>query len=198
MEKEMTIAKKLAAATLIALVLAPSIAHAFDFVDTTPGPRTISVVEQDQPNFDFADRSHPTIDAPLLGIGGNGNRPYVDVGLGDKPNVPYYDLGLGDKGKPGAPTKPGMGKKSGQSARALDVAIACKVAGTPTEFPDDLVLTNYGQPLAAGTTIKWKVKSAGHGHIQLAKDLPTGGSAKASGVLAGGVEAGKPCTAKLV
>lgn len=97
-------------------------------------------------------------------------------------------------------SKPGgkPGKLGVKPVKVLDVAIACQVAGTPVEFPDDLLLINQGAALSAGTTIKWKVKSAGQGYVQLASDLPTGGSVKASGVLEGGVEAGKPCTAKIV
>lgn len=92
--------------------------------------------------------------------------------------------GAQKKGKPG-------------SGQTLDVAISCEVAGT-AEFSDDLVLINRGAPLGAGTTIQWKVKSAGQGFVRLNSDLPAGGSVRAKDVLGEGVEAGKPCAAKIV
>jgi hypothetical protein len=147
-----------------------------------------------RPVVGFAPRTGPTIDAPRIEVGGNRNPPAIDFGIGEKQKLPIV---FGNP-KAGTPGKPGIGKKGADAIHVIDLAIACKVAGTPSEFPDDLVLINLGSPLAAGTTVKWKVKSAGQGYVQLAADLPTGGSAKASGVLAGGVEAGKPCTAKII
>ena len=142
------------------------------------------------PFDDLADNN----DGPVI-IDLNG-KPHVNYdGVLVKPQIEIHPEWLNaGGGKPGKPS----GTTTGKSVLVLDVAIACKVAGTPVEFPDDLVLINHGAPLSAGTTIKWKVKSAGQGYVQLPSDLPTGGSMKASGVLGGGVEAGNPCTAKLV
>jgi hypothetical protein len=201
----MTNVTKLASVALAALVLSTALVQAGMMNDAVSDVVQSSSSGGGFPgNSDSDNHSGPgfpfeTINEDRNNNDSNGNLPYVDIGFGEKPQLPYQDIGPGEKPKlPIVFGHPKGGQKAGLQIDGLDLAIACKVAGTPTEFPDDLVLTNYGQPLAAGTTIKWMVKSAGHGHVQLAADLPTGGSAKASGVLAGGVEAGKPCTAKII
>jgi hypothetical protein len=76
----------------------------------------------------------------------------------------------------------------------------CMVAGTPSEFPDDLRFNNKGVGvLKAGTKIKWKVNgySTGGTHTLVA-DLTPGATAFASGVLGGGVEAGRDCKATVL
>ena len=76
----------------------------------------------------------------------------------------------------------------------------CVVAGTPSEFPDDLRFTNKGVGvLKAGTKISWKIAgySTGGTHILVA-DLSPGSTVFASGILGGGVEAGRDCTAKVL
>ena len=76
----------------------------------------------------------------------------------------------------------------------------CTVAGTPSEFPDDLRFTNKGVGvLKAGTKISWKLKGyATGGTHTLVADLSPGATAFASGVLGGGVEAGHDCAAKVL
>ena len=76
---------------------------------------------------------------------------------------------------------------------------ACAVAGTPSEFPDDVMIVNKGlAPLAAGTEVHWSVPSAGkQGNYTLAAALAPGKGVYVSGVLGGGVEAGRPCKASI-
>ena len=75
--------------------------------------------------------------------------------------------------------------------------VACSVSGTPQEFPDDIWISNKGPgDLAAGTKVHWSVPFANkQGDFILASALKGGKSVFLSGVLAGGVEAGKPCAA---
>ncbi len=76
---------------------------------------------------------------------------------------------------------------------------ACQVAGTPSEFPDDIWLVNKGAgKLVAGTKIKWSVNgySSLKGTHTLVAALDPGQGIKLNGVLGGGVEAGHPCSAK--
>lgn len=74
---------------------------------------------------------------------------------------------------------------------------ACEVAGTPSEFPNDIRIFNKGfATLNAGTKIQWKVASANkQGYYTLAQPLQPGKGVFLSGVLGSGIEAGKPCTA---
>jgi hypothetical protein len=76
----------------------------------------------------------------------------------------------------------------------------CMVAGTPSEFPDDLRFTNKGVGvLKAGTKISWKLAGyATGGTHTLVADLAPGSTVFASGILGGGVEAGHDCTAKVL
>ncbi len=78
-------------------------------------------------------------------------------------------------------------------------AIACQVSGTPSEFPDDVMIFNKGLgPIAAGTKVHWSVPFANkQGNYTLAAALQPGKGVFLAGVLAGGVEAGKPCAASI-
>ncbi len=82
--------------------------------------------------------------------------------------------------------------------RAISLA-SCVVAGTPSEFPDDIYVQNKGNTvLAKGTAVKWSVPFAGaKGTYVLVADLAPGKGVFANHVLPGGVEAGHDCTAKL-
>ncbi len=77
---------------------------------------------------------------------------------------------------------------------------ACEVAGTPSEFPDDVWIVNKGlASMPAGTKIHWSVPFASkQGTYILAAALAPGKGVFLSGVLGGGVEAGRPCSAKTV
>lgn len=80
----------------------------------------------------------------------------------------------------------------------LSKVVGCQVAGTPSEFPDDIVILNRGTGiLAAGTKVRWSVPAAGkQGVYVLASSLAPGRGVGVHGVLGAGVEAGKPCSAK--
>lgn len=81
----------------------------------------------------------------------------------------------------------------------LAFKLACKVQGTPVEFPDDIALINNGPgTVAKGTKVHWKLASPAHeGDYTFAAALAPGKVVYLSGVLPGGVEAGKPCTVTL-
>lgn len=128
----------------------------------------------------------------------------------DKPTI-YKDIGLGmgapDIGLANKPTG-GIGKIPVGALRGGDVAsvkgdlggisLKCDVAGTPSEFPDDLRIRNAGlTTLPAGMQIQWKAA----GEIGLAvfgKALKPGQSAKLSNVLDRAAEAGTTCSAKAI
>ena len=75
----------------------------------------------------------------------------------------------------------------------------CAVAGTPSEFPDDIMIVNKGlASMPAGTKVHWSVPSVGkQGNYTLAAALAPGKGVFLSGVLGGGVEAGKSCKASI-
>jgi invasion protein IalB len=77
---------------------------------------------------------------------------------------------------------------------------SCTVAGTPSEFPDDLRFTNKGVGvLKAGTRISWTLTGYNKkGTYMLVADLSPGATAFASGILGSGVEAGRDCKAKVL
>lgn len=76
---------------------------------------------------------------------------------------------------------------------------ACVVAGTPSEFPNDISIVNKGATIIkAGTTVKWSVPFANaKGSYKLTADLAAGKSVFLSGVIPGGVEAGHDCKASI-
>ena len=102
------------------------------------------------------------------------------------------------------------GTQQGTSNRAVQpgdaqIAIAikkatCKVAGTPSEFPDDIWFANKGTVvLKAGTKISWTL--AGYGAAKkhtLVADLAPGAGVYALNANPGGIEAGHDCTAKVL
>ena len=77
--------------------------------------------------------------------------------------------------------------------------VGCSVAGTPSEFPDDIWIMNKGLvAISAGTNVHWSVPTAGKaGSYVLPAALAPGKGVKVSGVLGSGVEAGKPCKASI-
>lgn len=78
-------------------------------------------------------------------------------------------------------------------------AVACFVAGSPSEFPDDIAIRNKGGALPAGTKISWSVAFSGDsGTYTLPASLGAGASLYVSGVLPGGVEAGHDCVAQVL
>ena len=97
---------------------------------------------------------------------------------------------------------------SNRTVQQLDTGIAiaaikkatCKVAGSPSEFPDDIWFTNKGNVvLSAGTKISWTL--AGYGAAKkhtLVADLAPGAGVYALNANPGGIEAGHDCTAKVL
>jgi hypothetical protein len=89
-----------------------------------------------------------------------------------------------------------------EAAKRLNLMkiVGCNVAGSPSEFPDDIKIINKGfGPLVAGTKVKWSVPSAGKaGVYTLGAGLAAGQAVVVSGVLGAGIEAGRPCTAKFI
>lgn len=82
----------------------------------------------------------------------------------------------------------------GPSIPHLRLSLNCSVAGTPVEFPDDLHIWST-HAIAAGTVATWSVTGTSmHGSMVLPALAP-GQFYFASGVLPGGMEAGRPCTA---
>jgi hypothetical protein len=102
----------------------------------------------------------------------------------------------------------GQQGNSNRTVQQLDTGIAiaaikkatCKVAGTPSEFPDDIWFTNKGNVvLSAGTKISWTL--AGYGAAKkhtLVADLAPGAGVYALNANPGGIEAGHDCTAKVL
>jgi len=125
----------------------------------------------------------------------------------DKPVI-HSDIDMFPN-QPSGPSNGGPGGPAGPSGPSLGVIDAkviggdlakCLVRGTPSEFPDDLVIVNAGvTTLSAGTEIKWTIKSSHlSGIVTLTKALGPGKSVKLNGVLAGGLEADTPCSAKVL
>ena len=86
----------------------------------------------------------------------------------------------------------------GSKLRIAPVA-GCTVAGTPSEFPDDIWIMNKGLvKLVAGSKVKWSIPgySSYQGTHTLVADLSPGQGVKLNGVLGSGVEAGHDCAAK--
>jgi hypothetical protein len=94
--------------------------------------------------------------------------------------------------------------KNGLDRGGLTVAriAACQVAGTPSEFPNDIWVLNKGaSKLNAGTKVQWSIPgygSAYKGTHTLVAALNPGQGVHLSNVLPNGVEAGHACTAKAI
>ncbi|MFH1529740.1 MAG: hypothetical protein ABIK09_03275 [Pseudomonadota bacterium] len=74
---------------------------------------------------------------------------------------------------------------------------SCVVQGSPSEFPDDLYITNtgnYTQP--KGTKIAWKVANKSGTHT-LTSDLAPKSGFSVNNAIPGGLQAGTSCVANL-
>jgi len=78
--------------------------------------------------------------------------------------------------------------------------VSCQVAGTPSEFPDDITVYNDGNVnLPKGTKIHWAVPSAQKAGVYvLTAALTPNHGQMVAGVLPGGEEAGHACSASIV
>ncbi len=76
----------------------------------------------------------------------------------------------------------------------------CDVAGSPSEFPNDIWVTNKGAgKLVAGTKVQWSIPGYGNtykGTHTLVAALNPGQGVHLLNVLPNGVEAGHDCKAK--
>jgi len=79
---------------------------------------------------------------------------------------------------------------------------SCDVAGSPSEFPNDIWVTNKGAgKLDAGTKVQWAIPGYGNtykGSYTLVAALSPGQGVHLLNVLPGGVEAGHDCNAKAI
>ncbi len=181
----------LIALAIVASLALPSFAQAGGLGDIFhPDPRDAS------PSVDVVD----IFDNGGGGVKGDIGNVFYD-GVTDRDleldmHVKYRDLGLGLPNAAAGPTKVAIGG----GRHKLLVALECTVAGTPSEFPDDLRITNAGAvAIPVGTQIKWKTQSPRlSGAAVLSASLEAGKSVRIEGVLAGGLEAGTPCTVKAI
>lgn len=79
---------------------------------------------------------------------------------------------------------------------------SCDVAGSPSEFPNDIWVTNKGAgKLDAGTKVQWSIPGYGNtykGTYTLVAALNPGQGVHLLNVLPNGVEAGHDCKAKAI
>ena len=79
---------------------------------------------------------------------------------------------------------------------------SCDVAGSPSEFPNDIWVTNKGAgKLDAGTKVQWSIPGYGStykGTYTLVAALNPGQGVHLLNVLPNGVEAGHDCKAKAI
>lgn len=87
-----------------------------------------------------------------------------------------------------------------QRVKLPSPAVSCGFYGTPVEFPNDVRITNDSKrTLKKGTRIAWGA-TAGNpkGTHALSADLAPGKSTQLSNVVPGGIEAGRPCKARVI
>lgn len=75
--------------------------------------------------------------------------------------------------------------------------VACLVAGSPSEFPDDVKIWNKGPgKIVKGTKVHWSVPYANkQGNYVLTADLDPNKTVLVSGAIGYGIEAGHDCKA---
>jgi hypothetical protein len=78
--------------------------------------------------------------------------------------------------------------------------VACRVQGTPVEFPNDITIINNGPAtVPAGTKLHWwMTKPAKQGDHVLGSDLPANKHVLISNAIPGGLPAGMSCGVKVV
>jgi hypothetical protein len=123
--------------------------------------------------------------------------PTIDSHIDVFPDKPQITPPLGGPliEVPNQPNKPIIHK-----VVLADVLLACAVRGTPSEFPDDLVITNLGlKTIDSGSQLKWTTKSPKlHGIVTLTQALAPGQSIKLNGVLEGGLSPDTQCRVQLL
>jgi hypothetical protein len=172
---------KTIAASLLVLTLATPLVQAASIFDSGNGG------SDSNPGDNFWDLPEPQAPIEI--------NPHYQVPK--RPTLDHYDpsldLGLGpDKGKPVDYTK--LAKLN------VNLSLSCAVAGTPVEFPDDILIANSGLiEIPVGTQIVWQTKAPNlQGTTILAKTLKPGKSVKLNGVLAGGLSPYTKCVIKAI
>jgi hypothetical protein len=81
-----------------------------------------------------------------------------------------------------------------------NMLIACRVAGTPDDLPNDLKFRNIGDiTIPAGTRVYWLIsETQAHGFFVLPQDLPVGKSIMDLDVLPQGLPTGDHCLSKIM
>lgn len=110
-----------------------------------------------------------------------------------------WTVSAAEPAKPTAQATQQMEKPVGTTVPAPIQKVECVVQGSPTEFPDDIHLTNAGNvKLDKGTKISWAVPNTTRkGTYTLAADVAPGSGVFMSGVLGGGHPAGVVCTCSI-
>lgn len=105
-------------------------------------------------------------------------------------NPPIIDI-LGPDGEP-------LDEEEVAKLNLGDVGLICAVAGTPSEFPDDILISNVGLvDVPKGARIGWHTEEPDlSGMTVLTKTLKAGRSIKLNGVLAGGLDPETVCLIK--
>ena len=135
----------------------------------------------------------PRADSKAIDISGAfespGHMPLIKIPVNP---VSPNDIGGASTGKTNAATP-------NANVPGTVTVLECAVAGTPSEFPDDLRLANAGvTAIPAGTRLKWHVKSPRlSGSAVFSAPLMPGKAALMQGVLRGGVPAGTACFATI-
>lgn len=116
--------------------------------------------------------------------------PYVDIKRPKLDNPPVIDI-FGPDGEP-------LTDEQIAKLNLGGIGLVCAVAGTPSEFPDDILISNVGLvDVPLGARIGWQtVEPNISGMTVLGKTLKPGKSIKLNGVLAGGLAPETECLIK--
>lgn len=138
----------------------------------------------------FDDFYDPVTDLGSGSGGLIGKAPKIDLDSPTPANSPNkkFDIDY-------VPPTDGVLTSTGDVAIAA-ISLTCAVAGTPAEFPNDILIANTGLvEIPARTRIVWQIESPRvSGTAVLAKALKPGKHTRANDVLRNGVEAGTPCS----
>lgn len=184
MKTQITIA--LLTLSLLTAIVPP--AQAFDISNSKNGPGFPTDIDDDnEPSWPGSPHggtvfSQPAIKKGMTIPGSNSGNTIIDGNGIDvsTPVVPYVDVG--QDGIAIAPTDSRL-------------AASCQVAGTPAEFPDDLLVTNTGnRPIPAGALVSWRVAGPDFaGKARLASPLQPGQSAQLRNAIPGGASPETDC-----
>jgi hypothetical protein len=117
------------------------------------------------------------------------------------PGKPPGDGGGDDGGDgPGSPGDPFIPPDFTTADIVKNMLIACRVAGTPEDLPNDLKFRNIGDiTIPAGTRVYWIIsETQDHGYFVLPQDLPVGKSVNDLDVLPQGLPTDDHCLSKIM